>query len=580
MVKEFKNTLFKVIHLRSIIGYNGLVYALKKTPVIGKILPDKLYSTMFLKVIYWIFHVIVEVFKLFIGKIAGLGLIYLFSFFLTNLYIDDGMVPGVSRSSLFASFALLFFMLYAVCGLLLRRSVFSWTTDKEYMVFMLRMNARKLNYTLFIYDLAKLVIGYLIAGIIGAVVGAPFWLLLGMPVLAVLIKLFGTGFQASRLRQKRKRHKILKLNVTVNIVLFTLMLMASPLVIMLVANGYYIPLPVMLAVAGIMSLLGVWGYRQCDKFDSIHHRRVLHDNIGKNEMAAYASKPDSTKSFKKLKAKGSVKDNKKGFEYLNALFLKRHSGMIVVKPIVFTVIIFVVMGLMIAEFIYLYYEKFGADNCLNMIGNNILNIILFRQYEDNLLPFEADAGGVFFRWLAQSHMLAMLLPISIADNTFKSTQAMYINCDNCLMTFSFFKQREKIIKLFDIRFKQLIEIHLAPAIASGLFANLILFYTGGQDFPFQYLLSIVVCIMLSVCYSLTWLAMYYLFQPFTTTVNVKSGIYNVTRIIISVVLTVVVLIPSNTFVLTLVMLVFTAVFVYVMRKLVYKHAPKTWKAKS
>jgi len=136
------------------------------------------------------------------------------------------------------------------------------------------------------------------------------------------------------------------------------------------------------------------------------------------------------------------------------------------------------------------------------------------------------------------------------------------------------------MRLFDIRFKQMIKIHLAPAIASGMFANLILFYTGGQDFPFQYLLSIVVCILMSICYSLIWLAMYYLFQPFTTTVNVKSGIYNVTRIIVSCVLTVVVFIPSNTFVLTMIMLVFTAVFVFAMRKLVYKHAPKTWKAKS
>ena len=580
MVKEFKNTLFKVIHLRSIIGYNGLVYALKKTPVIGKILPDKLYSTMFLKVIYWIFHVIVEVFKLFIGKIFGLGLIYGLSFLLTDLYISDGMAAGISGPNLYASFALLFFILYAVCGLLLRRSVFSWTTDKEYMVFMLRMNARKLNYTLFIYDLAKLVIGYLIAGIFGAVLGAPFWLWLGIPVLAVLIKLFGTGFQAFRFRQKRKRHKLLKLSITAKIVVFTLILMAAPLLIMLVAKGCYIPLPVMLASAGVFALLGVWGLRECDKFDSIHHRRVLHDNIGKNEMSAYYSKTDTTKSFKKIKAKGSVKENKKGFEYLNALFLKRHSGMIVVKPIVFTVIAFTVMGLMIAGFIYHYYQDFGSDNCLNMIGNNILNLILFGKYEDALMPFEADAGGVFFRWLAQSHMLAMLMPISIADNTFKSTQAMYINCDNSLMTFSFFKQREKIIKLFDIRFKQMIKVHLAPAIACGLFANLILFYTGGQDFPFQYLLTIVVCILMSVSYSMIWLAMYYLFQPFTTTVNVKSGIYTVLRIIISVVLTIIVFIPSNTFVLTLVMLVFTSVLVFVMRKLVYKHAPKTWKAKA
>ena len=147
------------------------------------------------------------------------------------------------------------------------------------------------------------------------------------------------------------------------------------------------------------------------------------------------------------------------------------------------------------------------------------------------------------------------------------------------MTFSFFKQREKIIKLFDIRFKQLIKIHLAPAIACGMLANLILFCTGGQDFPFQYVLTVLVCILMNVNYSLIWLAMYYLFQPFTTSVNVKSGIYNVIRIVVSCLLTLIVFIPSNTFVLTVVLAVFTAVFVFAMRKLVYKHAPKTWKAK-
>ena len=56
---------------------------------------------------------------------------------------------------------------------------------------MLRMDARKLNNTLFIYDLAKLFIGYLMAGIVAVITGAPFWLWLGIPVLAVLDKAFG-----------------------------------------------------------------------------------------------------------------------------------------------------------------------------------------------------------------------------------------------------------------------------------------------------------------------------------------------------------------------------------------------------
>ena len=579
MINDFKNTLTKVIHLRSIIGYNGLVFALKKMPLIGKLIPDRLYSTKFLKVIYWVFHIIVEVFKLFIGKIFGLGLIYLISLFLKTEYIEFDKASGVSESDLYACFALTFFIVYAVFGILINRPYFKCTQEKEYLVFMLRMNARKLNNTLFVYDLSKLVIGYLLAGIIALICGAPFWLYLGIPVLAVFIKLFGTGAQAFSFRNKHKRQKPMKDNTLSLVFRISMAFISAPFIFAIIANGYYIPLPVLLAVAGVFVLLGIWGFTVLKGFDSCLHRRALNDNIVRNEVSMYKS-PDTTKSFKKIKAKGSVKGNKKGFEYLNALFVKRHGNMLITKPMVFTAIVILLMGLLIFEFVYSYFLKYGSESCLNMVGNNLLNIILFGRYEDALLPFDGESADVFFRWLAQYHMLAMLIPISIADNSFKSTQAMYINCDNSLMTFSFFKQREKIIRLFDIRLKQLIKINIAPAVACGLIANLILFYTGGQDYPFQYLLNILICVLMSTVYATVWLSLYYLFQPFTTSVNIKGGAYRAAWIILGFVFSIVVWIPAHSLVLAAVLLVFTALFVFFMRKIVYKHAPKTWRIKA
>lgn len=579
MLNEFRKTLTKVLHLRSIIGYNGLVFALKKTPVIGKLIPDRLYGTAFLKVIYWVFHIIKEVFKLFIGKIFGLGLIYLISLFLKTEYIEFDRVSGISEKGLYACFALTFFMIYALCGIMINKPYFKCTPEKEYLVFMLRMNPKKLDNTLFIYDLAKLVTGYLIAGIIALICGGPAWLCFAIPVLAVFIKLFGTGLQAQRFRNRHAHHKPMKENQLAVVFRISIVFLSAPLIFAFIANGYYIPLPVILAVAGIFMLLGIWGFMVLKRFDPNLHRRALNDNIVRNEVSMY-KEPDQTKNFKKIKAKGTVKGDKKGFEYLNALFLRRHGSMLVVKPLVFTAVVLFIMGLVISLFVYGYYQRFGSENCLNMIGNNLLNLILFRHYEDALMPFELQSAESFFRWLVQYHMLAMIFPISIADNSFKSTQAMYINCDNSLMTFSFFKQRDKIIRLYDIRLKQLIKIHLAPAAACGLFADLILFYTGGQDYPFQYLLTVLICILMSMVSAVLWLSLYYLFQPFTTSVNVKSGIYNAVRIVISVFLTVLVFVPLNTWILAAVLLVFTVFFMFLMRNLVYKFAPKTWKAKA
>ena len=127
MISEYKNILFKVIHLRSIIGYNSLVFSLKKTPIIGDLIPDKLYSTKFLKVIYWVFHIIVEACKLFIGKIFGLGMIYLASFLLSTQYIDHELGQGMSQSVIYGNLGLFCFLIYALCGILIRVPYFNCT---------------------------------------------------------------------------------------------------------------------------------------------------------------------------------------------------------------------------------------------------------------------------------------------------------------------------------------------------------------------------------------------------------------------------------------------------------------------
>lgn len=584
MIKEFFRNLAKIIHLRSIIGYNGLVFALKKTPVIGKIIPDRLYSTTFLKVIYWIFHVIKEVFKLFIGKVIGLGTIYVASWILSENYLEYGMAPGITQSELYASFALLFFFLYALCGILLLKPYFRCTTEKEYLVFMLRMDAKKLNNTLFIYDLGKLFIGYLMTGLIAIVTGAPFWLWLMIPVLAVLIKLFGTGFSAFCNRLKNKHHKPMRSgqgSLTIRLLLVSVFIpvVIGAIVFLFVAAGYYIPLYVMLIASGVIALLGIWGYNELKEFDSGLHRRALHDNINIKEIE-FNKKPDNTKSFKKIKAKGSVGGNKKGFEYLNALFMKRHGSMLVVKPVVFSLLAIVLAALIIAGYIAHYYKAFGAYDCSNMVFNNLLNLILWRKFEDPLEPYDVESSLSFFRWLVQTHMLLFMLPLLSADNSFKSTQAMFINCDNSLMTFSFLKKPDQIIKLFDIRLKQLIKINIFPAVTCGLLGNLCLFYTGGQDYPLHYLVNILICVLISIVFPVVWLSMYYLFQPFTTSVNVKGGVYRVVQGIIVFVFSIVCWIPVNSLLLSGILLVFTVLLAFIMRKIVYKNAPRTWKVRA
>ena len=578
MFKDFFKILPKVLHLRSIIGFNSMVFALKKTPLIGKAIPDRIYNTTFLKIIYWVFHIVKEVGALFIGKMAGISFVYIAAGLIAAAYKSYDMIPNMSQNSVFGMFALFFFVLYALIGLLLNTKIFKKTTEKDYLVFMIRMNAKKLNNTLFAYELGKIFIGYSLVGPVAALFGCPFWAWFVIPFLAVLIKLFGAGFLSLRYQLFLRKHKPLRGSYAGDVFKLVAVILLMPFLMVMFINGYYVPLPAVIAVVLLLALLGICGFFVLKNTDATLHRKALHDGHIE-EKASKIQEKSNTQAFKKIKSEGTVKGDKKGFDYLNALFVKRHRKMLIAKPVVFTAIALVLMAFIIYLFIACYLEDHGADACRNMVMNNLVNLLTFKGFSDPLVNLE-DSAFQFFRWCANFHLFALIVPISMAENSFKCTQAMYINCDNSLMTFSFFKKREMIMKLFDIRFKQLIKINILPAVVSALAVNLVLFATGGQDYPFQYLVSFIIAGAVVVIYSMSWLGLYYLFQPFTTTVSVKSGAYAAARTVFSIVMAVVMWIPANSLIVLGVTVTVAVLLVIVLRKLVYKYAPKTWRVKA
>ena len=488
------------------------------------------------------------------------------------------MIPGMSESGIFGMFALFFFILYALIGVLLNTNIFKKTPEKDYLVFMIRMDAKKLNNTLFAYELGKMFIGYYLVGPVTVLIGCPFWAWLVLPFLAVLIKLFGAGFLSLRYKMMSKKHKPLTNSYAGDVFKLVAIILMIPFLMVMVINGYYVPLPVVIACAILLAILGIIGFFVLKNTDATLHRKALHDGIIVEKASTIEAK-NRTRSFKKIKADGSFKSDKKGFEYLNALFVKRHRKMLIMKPVAFSVIMLAILAFIIYLFIAVYYEDNGADACRNMVMNNLVNLFTFKGFKDPLVNLE-DSSFQFFRWCASFQLFGLLVPITMAENSFKCTQAMYINCDNSLMTFSFFKKREMIMKLFDIRFKQLLKINLPPAFVSAIAANLVLFATGGQEYPFQYLVTFIIATAMVVTYTMSWLALYYLFQPFTTTVTVKSGAYAAARTVFSIIIAIVMWIPAHSLIVLAVTVVVAVLFVFIMRKLVSKNAPKTWRVKA
>ena len=88
------------------------------------------------------------------------------------------------------------------------------------------------------------------------------------------------------------------------------------------------------------------------------------------------------------------------------------------------------------------------------------------------------------------------------------TQALFMNCDSSLLTYSFFKKPDMVLKLFRIRLREIIKINLLPALIIGAGLDIILFASGGGEL-LQYAVLFISIICMSVFFSVHYLTLYY-----------------------------------------------------------------------
>ena len=75
MIKSFIKEITDILKLRFIIGYNGLVFKLKNLPLIGKSLPDSLYASRGLKIIYMLWRFLRELAVMFLIPLVGMWIV-------------------------------------------------------------------------------------------------------------------------------------------------------------------------------------------------------------------------------------------------------------------------------------------------------------------------------------------------------------------------------------------------------------------------------------------------------------------------------------------------------------------------
>lgn len=517
--------------LKNTYRVNSILYAIKQLPILKKVLPDRIYGMIGFKIVGQILSWMWEVFSSIFLKALYFGALTATTF---------ALVTVVDNISLFGEIFMHLFLFGTLIGTMSNTYMLSTHRSKHYAVMLLNMNAKKYNISNYIFELSKLTLCYAVGFLIlHFTAGVPWWLCILSVIFPVFIKSAVVGYLFSAFEKGKDVDNSNPFGK-----------LTFPLVILCVILGVLLPglsLPVPYIGIGVIMaagvVLGICGIVKICKFNK--HREISRYTLLKAEAVRADSKQTVVKNTAKvISADTSIQSSKKGFEYLNELFIKRHKKILWKPVLIITAVAFAIF--VIANIASAFNTE--TAEMFNSALMNSLPYFLFVMYAIN-------------RGMSYS-------------------QALFINCDHSLLTYSFYKKPKNILKLFTLRLKEIVIMNLLPAFIIGVGMAALLYVSGGTDTPVNYLLLLLTPMAMSIFFSVHNLTIYYLLQPYNANTEVKSGTYSLIMGLTYAVCYIFMNIEIPTLYFGIAVLGFSIIYCLIACLLVYKKAPDTFRIRA
>ena len=452
--------------LRNTYRVNSILYSLKQLPLIKRQLPQALYSVRGLKIFANILSGIWEVISVFLGKflyliimVVGIGSLY----------------QGVPAGQVYLHILLLL----TVIGSFMNTHMFNPTRDKYYAMILMRMNAREYTLVNYFYAILKVIAGFLPFTILfGLDAGVPFWLCVLLPFSIAGAKMAVAAYTLWEYENRKKVYNENRMQKYVWLCAGVLLAAAYGLP----AAEVTIPQPAVGVLLILFAAAGAVGMRKILTFEKYRqiNQEMLADMMNQMDTAAQVVQKQSQKS---ISTDTGITSNKKGFEYLNELFVKRHRKILWKSSRRLAVIALIMFaGMLLAC---------GVSPAFRTRTNEILMVFL---------PY-----FVFIMYAINR------------GNDF--TRALFMNCDHSLLTYSFYKHPGMVLQLFRIRLREIIKVNLLPSFVIGAGLCALLYVSGGTDHPIDYAVLFVSILCMSIFFSIHYLTVYYLLQPYNAGIN-------------------------------------------------------------
>ena len=512
--------------LRNAYRVNSILYSLKQIPLVKKILPDRLYQSKALKILGNIISILLEIVNIFLGKILYLWLM---------IYAFLTLYPTNPANTFLH---LIFFL--TIAGALMNTYMFNPTKDKYYAMILMRMDARWYTVSNYLYSMLKTIIGFLpFTLLFGFLIGMPLWISILLPFFIAFTKSIVSCYNLAVYQNKKQ---VINENnppksywIVVGICL--LCAYGLPALHITITPLVFGILFLFFALCGIYAWVKIWNfpyYFSIYRFLLANHSIILSASEQKNKVTQ-----ETTHKYIQFDARFT--SNKKGFTFFHDLFVKRHR-----------------------KILTLAIKKQSIVILLLFLGALVLLLIN--------KDIHGEINGLLLTYLPYFVFIMYLL-----NRGTTVTQAMFMNCDHSMLTYRIYRTPRVILGIFRERLKTLISLNLIPAFILGSALTILLYVTGGTDNLFNYLVLFVSIPAMSVFFSVHYLVMYYLLQPYNVQTEMKSSTYSLVQGLTYFVCYFMIDLHLPTFYFGIATCIFCILYSLISLFLVYHLAPKTFK---
>jgi len=509
-------TLKNSLNVRSAYKTNTFIYSFKTIPVIGKLIPDTVYGEPAFKELFKIFSFIIG----FITKVIMNVVLILIMY-----YLNKGLFDGT-----YISF-LMMFLIISILSNLYVPVTFNTKRDADYLISNLRMNPKMyLLGTYFVDLIGMYIIQVPIYMIFLHLLRANMLIAFLLPFIYICLSIF-----SSCLRMMFIKNKLLKtfinLLITCGVLGFLYYYISSYEVVNFIPMIFGVF--VIFIVIGLLSLVYLIKYNHYRKTFKLLHVKSLEDNEYKeaNLKAITAS----------IVLDENITSNYEGFDLIHDLFVKRHRKMLT-DPV------------KIACYI---------------IGSILIFMCLITYFFDIKEPIHK------FIMNGMGYIAFIMYFINRGDQICK---AMFMNCDCALLNYRLYRSPKTILEMFTRRLKTSIKLNLIPAGIMSVGGAILLMITGDNN-AMNYILFVLTILSMSMFFSIHYLVMYYLLQPFSEKTEVKNKAYSFINILVYLFCYIPIYyeIPLPLSIIGPIVIIFTIVYSLIGLALAYKLAPKTFK---